>query len=82
MSVEEAVYRANHGDYGGAVLNTLAAAFDLASMVPARSPITAITKGVGVVGGLGLIPFQMAYEHYNPRQPEKKARGGLVRNSR
>jgi len=82
MSVEEAVYRYNHGDVGGVVLNTLAAAFGLASMVPARSPASAITKGVGVVGGLGLIPFQMGYEHYNPRQPQKKVRGGLVRNSR
>ena len=63
-------------------MNTLAAAFGVASMVPARSPGTAITKGVGVVGGLGLIPFQMGYDYYNPRQPQKKKRGGLVRNSR
>ena len=82
LSAEEALYRYNHGDKSGFVLNALATLFGGMSMIPPVHPWAIAGKGIGAAGGLGLIPFQMAYDYYNPRQPEKKARGGLVRNSR
>jgi hypothetical protein len=47
-------------------LNYLAAGFDVASMVPQP-----FVKGVGTVGGLGMIPVQMGYEKY--LKPPKKS---------
>ena len=79
LSAEEALYRYNHGDKSGFVLNALATLFGGMSMIPPVNPWAIAGKGIGAAGGLGLIPFQMAYDHYNPRQPEKKAKGGLVR---
>jgi hypothetical protein len=82
MSAEEAWYRYNHGDMGGAVLNSLAALFGGMSMIPPVNPWAIAGKGIGAAGGLTLAIPTMLYDYYNPRQPEKKARGGLVRNSR
>ena len=47
-------------------LNYLAAGFDVASMVPQP-----LVKGIGTVGGLGMIPVQMGYEKY--LKPPKKS---------
>jgi hypothetical protein len=82
LSAEEAWYRYKHGDTGGMVLNTLAAVFGGLSMIPPVNPWAIAGKGIGAAGGLLLAIPTMAYDYRNPRQPEKKARGGLVRNSR
>lgn len=82
LSAEEAWDRYQRGDYGGAVLNTLAAVFGGMSMIPPAGPLGMAIKGVGTVGGLGLAIPTIAYDYYNPKTPQKKARGGLVRNSR
>jgi hypothetical protein len=59
MSVDEAIQRARAGDYSGAVIPTLEAAFGLMSMMPAWNPITAGIKGIGTAGGLGLGAYQL-----------------------
>jgi len=73
MSVAEAWDRYHQGDTTGAVLSTLEAAFGGLSMLPPVTPVTAAMKGVGVVGGLGMIPIQMARDKFFPYQPSKKA---------
>ena len=40
-------------------------AFDLASLVPPVGPLAAV-KGVGMLGGLGMIPVQAGYEYLSP----------------
>jgi hypothetical protein len=40
-------------------------AFDLASLVPPVGPL-AVVKGVGMLGGLGMIPIQAGYEYLSP----------------
>ena len=82
LSAEEAWYRYHHGDMGGAVLNSLATLFGGMSMIPPVNPWAIAGKGIGAAGGLLLALPTIGYDYLNPRQPEKKARGGLVRNSR
>ena len=73
LSVAEAIDRYQKGDTTGVVLATLEAAFGGMSMLPPVTPVTAALKGVGVVGGLGMIPVQMARDKFFPYQPPKKA---------
>lgn len=72
MSVAEAYDRYLKGDTTGVVLSTLEAAFGGLSMLPPVTPLTAIGKGVGIVGGLGMIPIQMARDKWFPYQPPKQ----------
>lgn len=59
MSVDEAIERFRAGDYSGAVIPTLEAAFGTMSMMPAWNPLTAGIKGLGIAGGLGMGAYQL-----------------------
>ena len=61
MSLEEAIRRYRAGDYSGAVLPTLEAAFGAMSMVPPVTPVSAGIKGLGTVGGLALGAGELGY---------------------
>ena len=61
MSLEEAIRRYRAGDYSGAVLPTLEAAFGAMSMVPPVTPVSAGIKGLGTVGGLALGLGELGY---------------------
>lgn len=65
MSVDEAIARYKAGDYSGAVLPTLEAAFGIMSMSPPVTPITAAIKGLGTIGGLTIAGFEMGREGYD-----------------
>lgn len=75
MSVEEALKRYRAGDYSGAVLPTLEAAFGAMSLMPPVTPVTAAIKGVGTVGGLGLAGIEAGkagYEYLRRKMRERE----------
>jgi hypothetical protein len=84
LSADEAVDRYKKGDYSGAVLGTIEAALNAASMAPPTSPAGLLTKGVGTVGSLGMIPVWIAHDYFgnkgpwSPKKEPQKARGGLT----
>jgi hypothetical protein len=84
MSVDEAVKRANDGDYSGAVLSTIEAALNAASIAPPTSPLGLAVKGVGSAGSLAMIPTFMLHDYiakkgvYAPKKEPQKAHGGLT----
>ena len=84
LSTDEAVDRYRKGDYSGAVLGTIEAALNAASMAPPTSPAGLLTKGVGTVGSLGMIPVWIAHDYFgnkgpwSPKKEPQKARGGLT----
>lgn len=84
LSVDEAIKRANEGDYSGAVLGTIEAALNTASMAPPTSPLGLAAKGVGTVGSLGMIPVWLLHDYigkkgvFAPKKEPQKARGGLT----
>jgi hypothetical protein len=85
LSVNEAVERYKQGDYSGAVLGTIEAALNTASMAPPTSPAGLAVKGVGAVGSLGMIPVWLAHDYFGNKgpwakkqNPPEKARGGLT----
>jgi hypothetical protein len=82
MSADEAVSRYKQGDYSGAVLGTIEAALNTASMAPPVNPLTLGIKGVGTVGSLGMIPVWIAHDYIKGvgpwRKTPEKARGGLA----
>lgn len=84
LSADEAVKRYKEGDYSGAVLGTIEAALNAASMAPPTSPIGLMAKGVGTVGSLGMIPVWIAHDYFGKKGPwaekkePQKARGGLT----
>ena len=65
MSADEAMRRFKAGDYSGAVLPTLEAAFGAMSMAPPVTPLTAAIKGLGTVGGLTLAGFELSRDGYD-----------------
>jgi len=84
LSTDEAIDRYKKGDYSGAVLGTIEAALNAASMAPPTSPAGLMTKGVGTVGSLGMIPIWIAHDYFGnkgpwaPKKEPQKARGGLT----
>jgi hypothetical protein len=84
LSTDEAIDRYKKGDYSGAVLGTIEAALNAASMAPPTSPAGLMTKGVGTVGSLGMIPVWIAHDYFGnkgpwaPKKEPQKARGGLT----
>jgi len=84
LSVDEAIKRANEGDTSGAVLGTIEAALNAASMAPPTSPAALAVKGVGAVGSLGMIPVWILHDYFGkkgvfaPKKEPQKARGGLT----
>ena len=84
LSTDEAIERYKKGDYSGAVLGTIEAALNTASMAPPTSPLGLAAKGVGTVGSLGMIPVWIAHDYFGnkgpwaPKNPPQKARGGLT----
>lgn len=84
LSTDEAVNRYKQGDYSGAVLGAIEAALNTASMAPPTSPAGILTKGVGSVGSLGMIPVWIAHDYFGnkgpwaPKKQPQKARGGLT----
>jgi hypothetical protein len=85
LSTDEAVKRYKEGDYSGAVLGAIEAALNTASMAPPTSPAGLMTKGVGAVGSLGMIPVWIAHDYFGNKgpwakkqNPPEKARGGLT----
>lgn len=82
MSVDEAIKRYRAGDYSGAVMPTLEAAFGAMSMVPPVGPLAAV-KGLGTAGGLGLMGIEggkAAYDYLKrklrEREEEEKKNAG------
>ena len=68
LSVTDALNRYEQGDRSGAVLASLAAAFGgMASIPAAKDPRVLAAKGVGVLGGLGMIPVEMAHDYAKPK---------------
>jgi hypothetical protein len=84
LSTDEAIDRYKKGDYSGAVLGTIEAALNAASMAPPTSPAGLMAKGVGTVGSLGMIPVWIAHDYFGnkgpwaPKNQPQKARGGLT----
>jgi hypothetical protein len=84
LSADEAVDRYKKGDYSGAVLGTIEAALNTASMAPPTSPAALAIKGVGAVGSIGMIPVWIAHDYFgnkgpwSPKKEPQKARGGLT----
>ena len=84
LSTDEAIDRYKKGDYSGAVLGTIEAALNAASMAPPTSPAGLMTKGVGTVGSLGMIPIWIAHDYFGnkgpwaPKKEPQKAHGGLT----
>ncbi len=84
LSLDEAVKRANEGDTSGAVIGTIEAALNAASMAPPTSPASLAVKGVGTVGSLGMIPVWILHDYlgkkgvFAPKKEPQKARGGLT----
>ena len=84
LSTDEAIDRYKKGDYSGAVLGTIEAALNTASMAPPTSPLGLAAKGVGTVGSLGMIPVWIAHDYFGnkgpwaPKKEPQKARGGLT----
>tara|TARA_R110000868_G_scaffold5350_3_gene32639 strand:- start:52 stop:1857 length:1806 start_codon:yes stop_codon:yes gene_type:complete len=84
ISTSEAVDRYKQGDYSGSVLGAIEAALNAASMAPPTSPAGLLTKGVGTVGSLGMIPVWIAHDYFGnkgpwaPKKEPQKARGGLT----
>jgi len=84
LSIDEAIKRANEGDTSGAVLGTIEAALNAASIAPPTSPLGLAVKGVGTVGSLGMIPVWLLHDYigkkgvFAPKKEPQKARGGLT----
>jgi len=84
LSIDEAVKRANEGDTSGAVIGTIEAALNAASIAPPTSPLGLAVKGVGTVGSLGMIPVWLLHDYigkkgvFAPKKEPQKARGGLT----
>jgi hypothetical protein len=84
LSTQEAVDRYKQGDYSGAVLGTIEAALNTASMAPPTSPASLAIKGLGAVGSIGMIPVWIAHDYFGnkgpwaPKKEPQKARGGLT----
>ena len=84
LSIDEAVKRANEGDTSGAVLGTIEAALNAASIAPPTSPLGLAVKGVGTVGSLGMIPVWLLHDYigkkgvFAPKKEPQQARGGLT----
>ena len=69
LSIEEAIHRYNTGDTSGAVLATIEAALGAMSMTPPVGPVGMAVKGIGTVGGLGMIPVSIAHDYIRKRGP-------------
>jgi hypothetical protein len=67
LSIDEAIDRYKKGDYSGAVLGTIEAAFGALSMTPPVGPAGMAAKGIGTVGGLGMIPVWLAHEYFGKK---------------
>jgi hypothetical protein len=67
LSIEEAIHRYNTGDTSGAVLATIEAALGAMSMTPPIGPAAMAVKGIGTVGGLGMIPISIAHDYFRKR---------------
>jgi hypothetical protein len=67
MSIDEAIDRYKKGDYSGAVLGTIEAAFGAMSMTPPVGPVGMAAKGIGTVGGLGMIPVWLAHDYFGKK---------------
>jgi len=67
MSIDEAIDRYKKGDYSGAVLGTIEAAFGALSMTPPVGPVGMAAKGIGTVGGLGMIPVWLAHDYFGKK---------------
>lgn len=84
LSTDEAIERYKKGDYSGAVLGTIEAALNTASMAPPTSPASLAIKGVGAVGSIGMIPVWIAHDYFGnkgpwaPKKEPQKAHGGLT----
>jgi hypothetical protein len=63
LSVAEAIDRYNSGDRSGAVLSALSGVLGGMSMVPPIGPAALAVKGIGTLGGLGMIPVMMAHDY-------------------
>jgi hypothetical protein len=59
MSAMEAIDRIKKGDYTGAVLPTLEAAFGVMSMLPPAHPVLLALRGLGNVGGSALLTYEL-----------------------
>jgi hypothetical protein len=77
LSAIDALDRYERGDRSGAVLAALQTAFGGMAMVPAaKDPRVLATKGIGVLGGLGMIPVEMAHDYAKPKIMKMLERAG------
>jgi hypothetical protein len=77
LSVTDALTRYEQGDRSGAVLASLSAAFGgMASIPAAKDPRVLTAKGIGVLGGLGMIPVEMAHDYAKPKIMKMLERAG------
>jgi hypothetical protein len=76
MSIDEAIDRYKKGDYSGAVLGTIEAAFGAMSMTPPVGPVGMAVKGIGTAGGLGMIPIWIAHDYFGKKGAWAEDEGG------
>lgn len=71
MAAMEAIDRFKKGDYSGAVLPTLEAAFGVMSMLPPYNPVTLALRGLGTVGGTALAGYEGYKAYKGEPQPQE-----------
>lgn len=69
FNASEALNRYEKGDTSGAVRSAVSAVFDIMSMAPPGTPITAAIKALGITGGLGMA----VYDYFASQKKESPA---------
>jgi hypothetical protein len=63
MNVVEALNRYEKGDTTGAVISGVSGLFDVMSMAPPGTPLTAVLRSIGIVGGAATLAIDLYRQH-------------------
>jgi len=78
ISAIDALERYEKGDNSGAVLAALSSGLGAMASIPVtRSAKALAAKGIGVVGGLGMIPVEMIHDYFKPKIMSILAKEGV-----
>jgi hypothetical protein len=78
ISAIDALERYEKGDNSGAVLAALSSGLGAMASIPVtRDPRVLAAKGVGMIGGLGMIPVEMIHDYFKPKIMSILAKEGV-----
>jgi len=79
INAVEAMNRYEKGDTSGAVISGVSAVFDVMAMAPPGTPLTAVLRSIGIVGGAATLAIDLYRQHQmeqmkKPPEPRPEAK--------